>query len=939
MKKKVSNKIAFIIIIAIIILMLGGAYFFNYAEPVSIGTNVTASFSNGVLTIRSTEGIGTIDKSLLNTFVTGTSVGGKNNVKTITFSNQVYAPVDSSELFSNYFYLTDINHLNYLNTSNVTDMNAMFSNCTNLTQIDLSGFDTSNVKYMYHMFSTCRKLIQLDLSGFNTSSLTNYSFSDSLFKLESLNLSGFDMSNVTETIRLDIHATGLKEIYTPNNLGSNTIKLNDYFYNCDDPNDNNLYRVIDNETFTESKHLKIANVVIYDSGTGIESNVLELKKDNQNLSIRENSFSAPEGKQFVGWNTEINGKGKSYQPGDIYSDNLGIRLFPQWEDIEPSEPEEKPEIKKLSDITSDYYGEYIDFGQNIVDTNGTSDDWRILYNDKENGLLYVILADYLPNSYITDEMATNMKMKKVFDYGIVWEEGSQKDNVPETVLRNTENWQFIVPNSISEYATATGSPVYDIVQKSWREKYNIPETETIEYNRQDTTGMYFITDTHNETIFGYYLANRSYSDRYNIYGMLWYGYYSNSGSATEEYPGLANKTYQREGIRPVLAIDSNSLSVETDENGVLSVSTNAQYSVEHYVKDIDASTYTIKETENLTGTIATTVTATAKTYEGFTFDENNSQNVLSGNIEADGSLVLKVYYSRNTYTKEIKDDEGNTIGTVTGEYDEEIELPTPTREGYTFGGWYDNEEYEGNPITKIKIQEIGEKTLYIKWIPNSNTSYRIEYYLRDKDMEVEGYELDSSLTRIKTGTTNTIVSITNNDKIEIEGFTFDENNSRNVLSTNINPDGSGVMKLYYRRNISEFYIRSNKYVIGENDITKVHPETTVETFKGNIDTNGTMTVKDKDGQTLNNDALVTTASVLEVEYNGHTYTYEIVVRGDINGDGKVSLIDLSLMNQHLVSKIELTGIKAKAADVNYDGKIALLDSSLINQNLVGKIEL
>ena len=53
-----------------------------------------------------------------------------------------------------------------------------------------------------------------------------------------------------------------------------------------------------------------------------------------------------------------------------------------------------PEMR-VANITNDNIGEYIDLGNNIVGTESTSDDWRILYNDGEN--VYAILADYMPN--------------------------------------------------------------------------------------------------------------------------------------------------------------------------------------------------------------------------------------------------------------------------------------------------------------------------------------------------------------------------------------------------------------------------------------------------------------------------------------------------------------------------------------------------------------
>lgn len=83
-------------------------------------------------------------------------------------------------------------------TENVTDMGFMFSDCTNLAELDVSSFKTDNVKSMYAMFQSCEKLTKLDLSSFHTKEVTNmdYMFSRCM-ALETLNVSGFKTDNVT----------------------------------------------------------------------------------------------------------------------------------------------------------------------------------------------------------------------------------------------------------------------------------------------------------------------------------------------------------------------------------------------------------------------------------------------------------------------------------------------------------------------------------------------------------------------------------------------------------------------------------------------------------------------------------------------------------------------------------------------------------------------
>jgi surface protein len=68
--------------------------------------------------------------------------------------------------------LVSITGMEYLNTSEVTNMASMFSNATKLASVDLSHLNTSKVTKMFFMFDECRELTSLDLSSFNTDRVT-----------------------------------------------------------------------------------------------------------------------------------------------------------------------------------------------------------------------------------------------------------------------------------------------------------------------------------------------------------------------------------------------------------------------------------------------------------------------------------------------------------------------------------------------------------------------------------------------------------------------------------------------------------------------------------------------------------------------------------------------------------------------------------------------
>ena len=65
--------------------------------------------------------------------------------------------------------LKNIDGLQWLNTSKVTNMEQMFLNCETMETVDLSSFNTSHVTSFNRMFTSCLKLKSLDLNNFNTS--------------------------------------------------------------------------------------------------------------------------------------------------------------------------------------------------------------------------------------------------------------------------------------------------------------------------------------------------------------------------------------------------------------------------------------------------------------------------------------------------------------------------------------------------------------------------------------------------------------------------------------------------------------------------------------------------------------------------------------------------------------------------------------------------
>lgn len=110
----------------------------------------------------------------------------------------INAPINSAYLFCDFGKLETIENIEYLKTTNVTDMRFMFCNDATLSSLDLSTFDTSNVTNMIYMFNAMYKLKDLKIDNFNTRKVTSMGFMFySASSLESIDVSKFDTSNVT----------------------------------------------------------------------------------------------------------------------------------------------------------------------------------------------------------------------------------------------------------------------------------------------------------------------------------------------------------------------------------------------------------------------------------------------------------------------------------------------------------------------------------------------------------------------------------------------------------------------------------------------------------------------------------------------------------------------------------------------------------------------
>ena len=273
--------------------------------------------------------------------------------------------------------------------------------------------------------------------------------------------------------------------------------------------------------------------------------------------------------------------------------------------------------------------------------------------------------------------------------------------------------------------------------------------------------------------------------------------------------------------------------------------TDTAYTVEYYLENLTGDGFTKDEdaTETKYGTTGTTAKLTEsdyKTFEGFTFDADNESNVTEGTIAGDGSLVLKLYYVRETYTVTYTDGvDGEEVfaDQVTADIKYGAETPTfdgtPSREGYTFTGWEPEvaETVTGNATYVAQWEEITGTLTVTKTFSGldedvlpSNFAITVAKdgetvkTLELKDAQVNGTTYTWTINDLSLGTYTVSES-----GYDVEGYAFDEDESTTSVDATL-VEGETVAATAELKNV---YIKDEPGLSVEKTVHSVNGSTDI----------------------------------------------------------------------------------------------------------------
>ena len=114
----------------------------------------------------------------------------------------------------------------------------------------------------------------------------------------------------------------------------------------------------------------------------------------------------------------------------------------------------------------------------------------------------------------------------------------------------------------------------------------------------------------------------------------------------------------------------------------------------------------------------------------------------------------------------------------------------------------------------------------------------------------------------------------------------------------------------------------------------VWQQTTLVDFRNNYTSQEESYIVKRNNEVLEDTDIIATGDVIELA-SGNTYT--IVVAGDINCDGKVTVFDLSALRRYILKQADFSELELLSADINVDGNpIGVMDYSRMRIEILGK---
>ena len=137
-------------------------------------------------------------------------------------------------------------------------------------------------------------------------------------------------------------------------------------------------------------------------------------------------------------------------------------------------------------------------------------------------------------------------------------------------------------------------------------------------------------------------------------------------------------------------------------------------------------------------------------------------------------------------------------------------------------------------------------------------------------------------------------------------------------------------------NISEVIHKSGYAINGDFLVNIPLGETAIHAISKLKATSNTLEVEIvRNGISIFANEILATNDIVQIKNGDMTFTFRIVMYGDVNGDGKISAVDYVNIKNYIMGSSGLNSAYKEAADVNKDGKITAVDYVNVKNYIMG----
>ncbi len=227
----------------------------------------------------------------------------------------------------------------------------------------------------------------------------------------------------------------------------------------------------------------------------------------------------------------------------------------------------------------------------------------------------------------------------------------------------------------------------------------------------------------------------------------------------------------------------------------------------------------------------------------------------------------------------------------------------------------------GNPNNYLKSLYVSGYDISPRFAVSTNTAYTISVPSNISSVSISATTVNANASISGTGTIS-LSQGTNTVNLVVTA----QNGSKRTYKITINRGEATAMT-----NTDTSVTFNTKYNISKDKlISNISPATSIESFTKKLGASKDITITDSEGESKTS-GNIGTGDIIKVDGT----KYKVVVYGDVNGDGKITALDLLKIQKHIMGSSSLKGAFLEAANVKHSGSVSALDLLKVQKHIMG----